>query len=102
MKFEKLFSWFDTRKDSSDPVLPRLWHGPSTVLPKGFKIPASDLPKYGIDPTHVRKFRSFRNTEEWLNEEVASSYDELQKDSSTALTIDEVRASLGEARRRRV
>ena len=61
MKLEKLIYWFRTPKDRPDPVLPRLWHGPATPVPKGFKIPAADLAKYGIDPAHVAKFKTFSN-----------------------------------------
>lgn len=99
MKFWKWISRFKTRKDRPDPVLPRLWHGPSTALPEDFKIPAADLPTYGIDPARVRKFLQFRNLEEWLHKEVVTSYDEIQKDPSKVLTVDEVLASLASPRR---
>lgn len=39
--------------------------------------------------------------EKWLRTEVAAAYDELQADPSRALTIEQVRASLATARRRR-
>lgn len=42
-----------------------------------------------------------RAIEHWLRTEVVAAYDELKADQSKALTIDEVRASLAEARRRR-
>ena len=48
-------------KPSIDPVVPRLWHGPSTPVPDGFKIPEADLAKYGIDPKKVAKFQTFKN-----------------------------------------
>lgn len=48
-------------KSTIDPVVPRLWHGPSTPVPKGFNIPANDLAKHGIDPTKVAKFQTFKN-----------------------------------------
>lgn len=39
--------------------------------------------------------------EKWLRTEVAAAYDELKADPSRALTIEQVRASLASARRRR-
>ncbi len=42
-----------------------------------------------------------RAIEHWLRTEVAAAYDELKADPSKALTIDQVRASLTEARRQR-
>ena len=42
-----------------------------------------------------------RAIEYWLRTEVTAAYDELQADPSKALTIDQVRASLLVARRRR-
>lgn len=42
-----------------------------------------------------------RAIEHWLQTEVAAAYDELKADPSKALTMDEVRASLIAARRRR-
>ncbi len=43
-----------------------------------------------------------RAVEHWLHTEVAAAYDELKADPSSALTLDQVRASLEEAHRRRV
>ncbi|PKM01324.1 MAG: type II toxin-antitoxin system ParD family antitoxin [Gammaproteobacteria bacterium HGW-Gammaproteobacteria-7] len=42
-----------------------------------------------------------RAVETWLRTEVAATYDELKADPSSALTIEEVRASLTAARERR-
>ena len=42
-----------------------------------------------------------RAIEQWLRTEVTAAYDELKADPSKALTIDQVRASLVAARRRR-
>lgn len=42
-----------------------------------------------------------RAIEHWLRTEVAAAYDALKNDPSKALTIDQVRASLTQARRRR-
>ena len=42
-----------------------------------------------------------RAIEHWLRTEVAAAYDELETDPSKALTTDQVRASLAEARRLR-
>lgn len=42
-----------------------------------------------------------RAIERWLHTEVAAAYDELKADPSRALTPDEVRAALAEARHRR-
>jgi putative addiction module CopG family antidote len=39
--------------------------------------------------------------EKWLRTEVVAAYDELKADPSRALTIEQVRASLAAARRRR-
>lgn len=42
-----------------------------------------------------------RAIERWLRSEVAAAYDEIKANPSKALTPDEVRASLAEARKRR-
>jgi hypothetical protein len=42
-----------------------------------------------------------RAIERWLRTEVAAAYDELKADPTQALTMDQVRASLVAARRRR-
>lgn len=42
-----------------------------------------------------------RAIERWLHSEVAAAYDELKADPSKALTPDQVRASLAEARKQR-
>lgn len=42
-----------------------------------------------------------RAIEHWLRTEVTAAYDELKADPSKALTIDQMRASLVAARRRR-
>lgn len=42
-----------------------------------------------------------RAIEHWLQTEVTAAYDELKADPSQALTVDQVRASLLAARRRR-
>lgn len=42
-----------------------------------------------------------RAIEHWLHTEVAAAYDELKAEPSKALTPDQVRASLAEARHRR-
>lgn len=42
-----------------------------------------------------------RALEHWLRTEVATAYDELKADPSQALTVDQVRQSLAESRRRR-
>lgn len=47
-------------KPRIDPVVPRLWHGPSTPVPAGFRISATDLARYGIDPNRVAKFETVR------------------------------------------
>ncbi len=42
-----------------------------------------------------------RAIERWLHSEVAAAYDELKTDPSKALTPDQVRAALAEARKQR-
>jgi putative addiction module CopG family antidote len=42
-----------------------------------------------------------RAVERWLHTEVAAAYDELEADSSKALSLDQVRSSLEDAHRRR-
>lgn len=42
-----------------------------------------------------------RAIERWLHSEVAAAYDEMKADRSKALTPEQVRASLDEARKRR-
>lgn len=79
MIFKKLIAWLWAPDDRPDPVLPRLWQGPATPVPKGYSIPAEELAKLGIDPTRVAKFQSFHDAEVWLNTDVVAAYEEPRR-----------------------